>query len=145
VRSGWRHRARPTLLLAVSACVGSGAVAGEAPTLWSAAEVRWGDLPGVPGARQALLWGDPERSDHGTLDRWPAGASIPARVAPHDIHIVVFTGTLTIEIDGEEAGQFGPGSFVRIPEGARYAPGCEAAGECNFVKHVPGPETAAGD
>lgn len=116
----------------------SAAVAAEAPTLWTSSQVKWNDVAEPAGAKQALLWSDAATGDKGTLNRWKFNTKNPPRADGHDTHFVVLAGTFTLEFEGEEQKQFGPGGFVSIPKGTRYAPGCEAAGECVFVMHAPG-------
>ncbi len=120
-----------------------GGRADEAPTLWTADDVRWTDVAGVAGARQALLWGDPKTGEHGTLNRWKFNTKLPARASLHDVRIVVLTGTFTVEAEGIGYREFGPGAVVILPRGLKHTLGCEASGECNFVMHQPGPADAA--
>jgi hypothetical protein len=129
---------KPIPLFAVMAlALGAAAVRGaDSPTLWTAAEVQWSDVPEIPGARQAHLWGRPG-ADHGTLNRWRANTKLPAATREQDLHVVVLAGTFTVEIQGTYK-EFGPRSFIRVPEGVTHVLGCEAAGECVFVFHQPG-------
>lgn len=138
------RRSRLVHVLVVGATLGGAgaAHAADGPTLWTAGEVRWSDVAGIPGARQALLWGDPKAGEHGTLNRWKFNTKLPARVSAHDVRIVVFTGTFTLEAEGAGHREFGPGSVVVLPRGLKHTLGCEASGECNFVMHQPGPADA---
>jgi mannose-6-phosphate isomerase-like protein (cupin superfamily) len=122
-------------LLLVSPLTG---LCGETPVLVSAKEMKWTDAAEPAGARLAVLWGDAQSSDHGTLVRWKFNSKLPDLVRTQDVHVVVLAGTFTVEIDGGYR-EFGPGGFVSIPKGVRHTLGCEAAGECRFVMHHPGP------
>lgn len=109
----------------------------EAPTLWTWKDLKWTELTEPAGARQALLWGDPKAGDHVILTRWKFNTKVPDVVRRQDLHVVVLAGTFTVEIDGGYK-EFGPGGFVSIPKGVKHTLGCEAAGECRFVMHLPG-------
>ena len=111
--------------------------AADAPTLWTSAQVEWAEVAEPAGGRQALLWKDAATGDKGTLNSWKFNTRNPPRTSDRDTHFVVLAGTFTVDLDGAEQKQFGPGGFVSIPRGTRYAPGCEAVGECIFVMHEP--------
>lgn len=116
--------------------------AADAPTLLTWKDLKWVDLVEPAGARQALLWGDPKAGDHGLLVRWKFNSKVADLVRTQDLHVVVLAGTFTVEIDGGYK-EFGPGGFVSIPRGVKHTLGCEAAGECRFVMHLP-PAAGAG-
>lgn len=113
------------------------AQAADAPTLWNAKELKWIELAEPAGARQAVLWVDAGSADNGVLMRWKANSKAPGLVRTQDLHVVVFAGTLTVEVGGDHR-EFGPGGFLSIPKGMKHTLGCEAAGECRFVVHHPG-------
>lgn len=115
------------------------AQAADAPVFWTSSDVKWTDVAEPEGAKQALLWGDPKSGDHGTLNRWKFNSKAPAVTRSRDIHIVVLAGTFTVDREGSEQRQFGPGAFASIPRGVKYQAGCEAAGECIFMVHQAGP------
>lgn len=110
------------------------------PTAWSvdpvtstARERNWVSSTVAPGAESALLWGDAQ-SDQGMLLRWPSRTKLKSATFSYDMHIVVMTGTFTIEW-GEEYRELGPGGYVSIPRGTAHILGCEAAGECLVFVH----------
>lgn len=111
--------------------------AADAPTLWNAKDLRWIDVAQPAGAKQATLWGDAKSADNGVLVRWKLNSKASDLVRTQDVHIVVFAGTFTVEVDGAYR-EFGPGGFVSIPKGVKHTLGCEASGECKFVMHHPG-------
>lgn len=121
----------------------SAAAAADTPTFWTSSQVKWTEVAEPAGARQAPLWDDPATGDKATLNRWKFNTKNPPRTEAHDTHFVILAGTFTLDLDGAEQKQFGPGGFVSIPKGTRYAPGCEAAGACVFVMHRPAGAAAA--
>ena len=40
--------------------------------LWVPAELKWTDIPNVKGAKQAILWGDPNKGADGVFVKLPA-------------------------------------------------------------------------
>ena len=128
----------PILVVAIlAATLSHAARAADAPLLLNARDIKWSDAEQPPGAKQALLWGDPKSSDHGTLLRWAFNTKAADLVRTQDVHIVVLTGTFTVSI-GNDYREFGPGAAVTIPKGIKHTLGCEASGECKFVVHHPG-------
>jgi glyoxylate utilization-related uncharacterized protein len=65
-----------------------------------------------------------------TADQLGAARRSPAR-RPRGV--LVMLGAISVEIAGKSSGEFGPGSFVSIPAGAKYALTTTAAGECTFL------------
>lgn len=132
-----RSASRAALLITLglaAAAVG----AADAPTLLTAREIRWTDLPDPTGAKHAQLWGDANAADSGLLVRWKFNTKVPNVVRDRHVHILVLAGTFTIDLEGRYK-EFGPGGYLSIPRGVRHSMGCEAAGECTFLVH----ETAA--
>ena len=57
-------------------------VAAQSQTVvWPADAIKWADNPGVPGAKVAVLWGDPAKGPYGALKQVPGGAG-PGFVRP---------------------------------------------------------------
>jgi mannose-6-phosphate isomerase-like protein (cupin superfamily) len=123
--------------LCVALVVAAPGIAADAPTLWTAKDLKWIDVPEPAGARHALLWGDAKAGDNGTLVSWKFNSKAANLVRSQDVHIAVLAGTFTVEIDGGYR-EFGPGGFVSIPKGVKHTLGCEASGECRFLVHHPG-------
>lgn len=103
------------------------------PTLWSASELKWTDNPAVKGARQAILWGDPEKEGYGRLNRWPAGAELSLHYHPFEVHGVVLEGTVTLTPEGGTAKELGPGSYWHMPGHVGHVTTCKPGAECLFL------------
>jgi hypothetical protein len=95
-----------------------------------ARDLRWQDLPEPKGAKQASAWGGPAGA---RLYRLPINTIIAGKAEGSERHGVVHRGAISVEIDGRAAGEFGPGSYVRVPAGAKFAFTATAAGECTFL------------
>ena len=50
----------------------SKSVTKKSAILWAPAELKWTDIPDVKGAKQAILWGDPNKGAHGVFVKLPA-------------------------------------------------------------------------
>jgi quercetin dioxygenase-like cupin family protein len=105
--------------------------------LFTAKELKWTDLAEPKGARQAVLWGDAS-GEQALLVRWPFNTKVSNVVRDQDVHIFVHAGTFTVDAAGTYK-EFGPSGVLVIPKGVKHTLGCEAAGECRFVIHHPGP------
>jgi quercetin dioxygenase-like cupin family protein len=95
-------------------------------------EMNWAEGPASlpPGARFAILEGDPAREGPFTLRvRVPAGYRIPPHSHPADEHVTVLQGTLNFG-KGDTFDRASPytmpaGSFVMIPAGDRHYAWCD--------------------
>jgi mannose-6-phosphate isomerase-like protein (cupin superfamily) len=133
---------RAILLVAALVTAGSASASDQA-TFVNAKDLKWKDAALPAGAREAPLWGDPASGDHGTVVRWKFNTKVPNLVRTQEVHVVVLTGTFTAQVGGQY-GEFGPGGYVRVPKGVKHSFGCEAAGECRFILHHPGPVEVTG-
>lgn len=87
-------------------------------------------LPGdQPGIERKELSDQPEFADATFLERWAPGAAPEARIHPRGIEIFVLEGDLS-----DESGSHGPGSWLRLPAGARHQPSTRR-GCTLFVKY----------
>ncbi len=112
----------------------AGVAAGQAAEiLWKAKNIPWADTAGIKGAKNAPLWSE------GTLHRLPINMVMLGEARPQTTRVLVMLGAISVEIAGQPAGEFGPGSFVSIPPGAKYALTATAAGECTFLLQPGGP------
>jgi len=106
----------------------AGAAAGQAAEiLWKQKNMPWTDTAGIKGARQAPLWTE------GTLHRLPINLVLPGTAGAQPTRIFVQLGAISVEIAGKAVGEYGPGSFMSVPAGAKYALTTTAAGECTFL------------
>lgn len=120
-----------TFLLQTAAAAESGSAG--AATLWRPKNFAWADTAAIKGAKHAPLWGDAAGAEQGALHRLPINLVLAREARPQATRIVVLSGAIGVEIDGREVGDFGPGSFIAIPAGAKHALTTSAAGECMFL------------
>ena len=103
------------------------------PVLWPASELKWTDVPAIKGARNAVLWGDPEKEGFGKLNRWPAGTEVPLHFHPFEVRGVVLEGTVTIMPEGGAAKELGPGSYWHLPGRVKHVTTCKPGADCVFL------------
>ena len=107
-------------------------IAPGSKVLWPAADVPWETMPGLKGARQARLWGDPMSGEHGILYRWPAGTQVPVHTHTFGDRGVIVSGTLTLAVEGAAVKEFPPGSYFSMAGGTKHATGCKKGRDCVF-------------
>ena len=140
----WKRTAFVTALawatagLALAHEPAKGKIGKDTKTLWSPGEVKWAPMAGLPGAREATLWGDPTKGEHGILYRWPAGTNVPVHWHTHGDRGVVVSGTMTLAVDGAAAKDLPPGSYFSLGGGIKHATGCKAGADCVFFIHREG-------
>lgn len=103
------------------------------PLISTANERTWVPSTAASGTESASLWGN-ENGDQGVLLRLPSRTKLKSATAGRDMHIVVMTGTFTIQW-GDEYRELGPGGYASVPSGTEHIVGCEAAGECLLLVH----------
>jgi anti-sigma factor ChrR (cupin superfamily) len=107
-------------------------IAAGSRVLWPASELRWEVMPGLPGALQARLWGDPARTDHGVLYKWKAGTDVPLHTHTFGDRGVIVSGILTLAVEGGAPREFPPGSYFSLAGGVRHATTCRQGADCVF-------------
>ena len=108
-------------------------------TLWPASDIKWVPMPGLEGAMQAPLWGDPTKDAHGILYKWPAKTAVPQHTHTNGDRGVVVSGTLTLAVDGGPVKKFPPGSYFTMAGGTKHATGVDGDQPCVFFLEREGP------
>jgi quercetin dioxygenase-like cupin family protein len=116
------------------------AVAADAKgvVFWPAGDIKWTDSPGVPGAKVAVLWGDPKAGTYGALKSVPGGSLLPLHTHTNDHKVVMVGGTMSISVDGAAPKDTPAGSYVFIPGGVKHKAECRAGATCTYLEQSPG-------
>lgn len=92
-----------------------------------AGTAKFGPAPDIlpPGAKLAVLEGDPTKAGTYTMRLWmPDGYTIPPHFHPSDEHVTVVQGTFLVGMGGKlDASKFtslGVGSFGMLPPGMQH-------------------------
>ena len=116
------------------------AVAAAAQTktvLWPDSTIKWTDNPGVPGAKQAVLWGDPTKGAYGALKQVPGGTVLAMHTHKNDARVVMIKGTVSLMIDGKTTDMT-PGSYGLLPGGAPHQATCKGTAICEYFEEMSG-------
>jgi hypothetical protein len=105
--------------------------------IWPAQAIKWTDTAAAPGAKVAVLWGDPAKGPYGALKQVPAGTVLAAHTHKLESRVIMIRGTINFEIDGKTT-TLGPGSYGQIPGGAPHAATCSKAGPCEYFETMNG-------
>ena len=141
------------LLLAASALAASSPVIAQAPVGEAAPQqavvvvpdgITWGPAPAVlpPGAKAAVLEGDPAQPGAFTLRLWlPDGYTIPPHFHPVAEHVTIVQGTFLVgmgdQLDASKFTELPTGTFGFIPPGMKHF--ARAKGEVVVQLHGTGP------
>jgi quercetin dioxygenase-like cupin family protein len=109
----------------------------QSAILWPAADIKWSDSPAFPGARIAVLWGDPKTGAYGSLKSLPAGKILPAHSHTYEQKVVVLSGSMVLFLEGH-AKELGPGSFAFVPGDLKHTATCAAGADCVYFEEQPG-------
>jgi quercetin dioxygenase-like cupin family protein len=106
--------------------------------------ITWGAAPAVlpPGAKAAVIEGDPGQAGAFTLRLWlPDGYTIPPHFHPVAEHVTVIQGTFMVgmgdQLDASKFAQLPSGTFGLIPPGMKHF--ARAKGEVVIQLHGTGP------
>lgn len=127
----------PLLLAGQSAKVEAQKITGK--TLISADELKWVPLPGIEGAQQALLWGDPAKEAHRAFFKYPVGLKSPLHTHSHGDRGVILSGTLSLAVEGAPAKKLPPGSYFSLAAGVKHVTVVEGDKPCVFFMEREGP------
>ena len=102
--------------------------------LVAASEMKWVPLPGIEGAEQVLLFGDPAKGAHRALFKYPAGLKAPLHTHTHGDRGLIVSGTLSLAVEGEPAKRLPAGSWFSMAGGTKHV--TEVPGEVPCVFYV---------
>jgi quercetin dioxygenase-like cupin family protein len=108
-------------------------------TLMAADELKWAPMPGLEGAQQAMLWGDPTKEAHRIFYKWPAGTKAPLHSHTNGDRGVVVSGTLSLAVEGAPAKKLPPGSYFSLGSGVKHVTAVEGDAPCVFYIEREGP------
>ena len=128
------------LLLSALTVPGGAALAAAKPNpvLRTAKDLVWTDNPAIPGARSAVLWGDPKTGAFGALRSLTAGTEIPLHSHRFEQKVVIVAGTVAVTVAGLDTQDLGPGSYAFIPRGVPHRARCREGADCLYLEEEPG-------
>ncbi len=101
-------------------------------TLMPASEMKWVPMPGLDGAQQVPLWGDPTKEAHRILYKWPAGTKAPLHTHTAGDRGLVVSGTLSLAVEGATPKLLPPGSYFSLAGGVQHVTAVDGNTPCVF-------------
>lgn len=117
--------ALPLALAATTAATESFPVVNPGQLAWKPKEA----LP--PGARGAVVRGDPAAGPYAFFARFPAHFTVPTHWHTYDVAVVMTRGSMVIEPQGGPAVTIEEGGYFFLPGAMRYVARC--AKPCTFL------------
>ena len=108
-------------------------------TLIAAGEMKWVPMPGLEGAMQVPLFGDPTKEAHRILYKWPAGTKAPLHKHTAGDRGVIVSGTLSLAVEGAPPKMLPAGSYFSLAGGVQHATAAEGDTPCIFYLEREGP------
>jgi quercetin dioxygenase-like cupin family protein len=124
-------------VIAVAMVAGSRTLAQTKTVVWPADAIKWTDTTAAPGAKIAVLWGDPNKGAYGALKQVPGGTVLAKHTHKNDSHVLMVMGSISLEIEGKTT-VLGPGSFATIPGGVPHAATCRGTAACQYFETMSG-------
>ena len=101
-------------------------------SLMPADALKWVPMPGLEGAQQAALFGDPTKEAHRIFYKWRPGLTAPLHTHTHGDRGVVISGTLALAVEGAPAKKLGPGSYFSMAGGTKHVTSVDGDAPCVF-------------
>jgi quercetin dioxygenase-like cupin family protein len=101
-------------------------------TLIAAEEMKWVPVPGIEGAQQVALWGDPTKEAHRILYKFPVGLKAPLHTHTSGDRGMIVSGTLSLAVDGAPPKKLPPGSYFSMAGGTKHVTAVEGDAPCVF-------------
>ena len=99
-------------------------------TLVSDTELKWTDVPDVPGAKIASLHGDPGKGPSDFFLKLPAGFSAGMHFHNADHWVAVVSGTLVLTPEGGVEKRLSAGSGFGFTGKKKHMTSCDAGTDC---------------
>lgn len=108
-------------------------------TLIAADELKWAPLPGIDGAMQAPVFGDPTKEAHRVFYKFPVGMKAPLHTHTGGDRGVIISGNLGLAVEGAPMKKLGPGSYFTMAGGTKHVTTVEGDTPCVFYVEREGP------
>jgi hypothetical protein len=106
--------------------------------------VQWGPCPAFmpKGCGLAVLHGDPARPNADVFLKIPAKAALPHHWHSSAERMVLVSGELTVQYDGQPASKLRPGTYAYGPAKLGHSGSCTSADDCILFIAFEGPVDA---
>ena len=127
----------PLLVAAQSETTKSQKITGK--TLMAVDELKWVPMPGLAGAQEAMLFGDPTKEAHRIFYKWAPGTKAPTHTHTAGDRGVVISGTLSLAVEGAPPKKLPAGSYFSMAGGTKHVTAVEGDAPCVFYVEREGP------
>lgn len=127
----------PMLMAARSDMAMGDKIAGK--TLMAVDELKWVPMPGLAGAQEAMLFGDPTKEAHRIFYKWAPGTKAPTHTHTSGDRGVVISGTLSLAVEGAPPKKLPAGSYFSLAGGVKHVTAVEGDAPCVFYIEREGP------
>ena len=125
-------------LIGLIAAVTLSAGGDKKAVVWPAGDVKWAESPAMKGLSIATLWGDPSKGAYGALKKVPGGTDFGWHTHASDQKVVMISGAVDFELEGQAAKELSSGSYLSIPAGVKHWPKCRAGADCVWFEEATG-------
>ena len=94
-----------------------------------AADLKWGDVPGMTGVQIAPIDGDPSKGPSHFLIKFTPGFAAPLHHHSANHFVTVVAGTLVLSVDGKEQ-KLPAGSVFAFSNKTKHTTTCATGAEC---------------
>jgi len=101
-------------------------------TLTTADELKWTALPGIDGAMECAVFGDPTKEAHRVFYKFPVGLKAPLHTHTSGDRGVIISGHLGLAVEGAPMKKLGPGSYFTMAGGTKHVTSVEGDAPCVF-------------
>ena len=108
-------------------------------TLIAAEELKWAPVPGIEGAQQAAVFGDPAKEAHRVFYKFPVGLKAGLHTHTYGDRGVIVSGTLGLAVEGAPMKKLPPGSYFSMAGGTKHVTTVEGDAPCVFYVEREGP------
>jgi quercetin dioxygenase-like cupin family protein len=108
-------------------------------TLIAADELKWMPVPGIEGAQQAPVFGDPAKEAHRVFYKFPVGLKAPLHTHTSGDRGVIVSGTLSLAVEGAPPKKLPAGSYFSMAGGTKHITAVEGDVPCVFYVEREGP------
>ena len=125
------------MLLSAQAETKSAKITGK--SLMTAEELKWVPMPGIDGAMQSPVFGDPAKEAHRVFYKFPVGMKAPLHTHTNGDRGVIVSGNLGLAVEGAPMKKLGPGSYFSMAGGTKHVTTVEGDAPCVFYVERDGP------
>lgn len=125
--------------LLASLAIGAKSDAGAAKKyrMTPAEQVQFKDVAGMQGVQAKQLWGDMNKDgDWGGFIKFDAGTDMGWHTHTSRIHLVMISGTLSIQPEGGEPTELRAGAYADDPGKVKHRTVCKEGADCVFFLHM---------